>query len=196
MTRKQSQADLHHALATPLARAGVLTLALFVAAMSLGPSGASADAAHEEDRAVDVSPSEDGEAQQTECPVMIGNKIDPDLYAIYQGKKVYFCCSSCKSAFENSPEKYLHRLPQFASVADAPHGDGEHEHGQTGLFLVRLIVPTGIATLSLVAATGLLAVLRRVKRFKARVVMRVHKIAGVSALVTGIMHAALIILLH
>jgi len=65
---------------------------------------------------------------QTECPVMIGNKIDPNIYTDYKGKRVYFCCNSCKSAFGKKPEKYLGRLPQFKSADISDHDGSSHEH--------------------------------------------------------------------
>ena len=51
--------------------------------------------------------------EQTMCPVMDGNKIDKNVFVEYKGKKVYFCCTQCKAAFEKEPEKYLAKLPQF-----------------------------------------------------------------------------------
>ena len=51
--------------------------------------------------------------EQTTCPVMDGNKINPDVFVEYKGVKVYFCCSSCKAKFEVDPEKYTANLPQF-----------------------------------------------------------------------------------
>ena len=55
----------------------------------------------------------DAEVKQTTCPVMDGNKINPDVFVEYKGVKVYFCCSSCKAKFEADPEKYTANLPQF-----------------------------------------------------------------------------------
>jgi YHS domain-containing protein len=51
--------------------------------------------------------------EQTMCPVMEGNKIDKNVFVEYKGKKVYFCCTSCKAIFEKDPEKYIAKLPQF-----------------------------------------------------------------------------------
>ncbi len=51
--------------------------------------------------------------EQTMCPVLTGNKIDKNIYVVYKGKKVYFCCTDCKAAFEKEPEKYISKLPQF-----------------------------------------------------------------------------------
>ncbi|MHC4546052.1 MAG: YHS domain-containing protein [Planctomycetota bacterium] len=39
--------------------------------------------------------------------------INKDLFTVYKGKKVYFCCPGCKPEFEKNPEKYLAKLPQF-----------------------------------------------------------------------------------
>jgi Cu(I)/Ag(I) efflux system membrane fusion protein len=49
---------------------------------------------------------------QTTCPVM-GGAVNRDIFTIYEGKKVYFCCPGCKPEFEKNPEKYLAKLPQF-----------------------------------------------------------------------------------
>ncbi|MFA5424777.1 MAG: YHS domain-containing protein [Phycisphaerae bacterium] len=57
--------------------------------------------------------------EQTTCPVMTGNPINPEIYTEYQGKKVYFCCPACKPIFEKDPEKYLDKLPQFKDQADS-----------------------------------------------------------------------------
>jgi len=50
--------------------------------------------------------------EQTTCPVMAG-AINKELYTEYKGKKVYFCCPGCKEKFEEEPEKYIAKLPQF-----------------------------------------------------------------------------------
>ena len=50
--------------------------------------------------------------EQTTCPVM-GGAINKDLFTEYKGKKVYFCCPGCKEKFEEAPEQYLAKLPQF-----------------------------------------------------------------------------------
>jgi outer membrane murein-binding lipoprotein Lpp len=52
--------------------------------------------------------------EQTTCPVMDGGAINKDIYTVYKGKKVYFCCVGCKPQFEKDPEKYIGKLPQFA----------------------------------------------------------------------------------
>ncbi len=51
--------------------------------------------------------------EQTICPVE-GGPINKDIYTVYKGKKVYFCCAECKPIFEKDPEKYIDKLPQFA----------------------------------------------------------------------------------
>jgi uncharacterized UBP type Zn finger protein len=57
--------------------------------------------------------------EQTTCPVMVGNPIDKNVFVMYQGKKVYFCCPECKAKFQADPEKYLDKLPQFKDQAES-----------------------------------------------------------------------------
>jgi YHS domain-containing protein len=52
-------------------------------------------------------------AEQTVCPVMKDQPLNKEIFVEYKGKKVYFCCESCKAAFEKDPEKYIKDLPQF-----------------------------------------------------------------------------------
>jgi YHS domain-containing protein len=46
---------------------------------------------------------------QTVCPVL-GNKINKNVYADCQGKRVYFCCAGCVAPFQKNPGKYLKKL--------------------------------------------------------------------------------------
>ena len=46
------------------------------------------------------------------CPVM-GGAINKDIFTVYKGQKVYFCCPGCKPEFEKEPEKYLAKLPHL-----------------------------------------------------------------------------------
>lgn len=62
-----------------------------------------------------------GFTHQTKCPVS-GKPINPEAFVEYQGEKVYFCCPGCPKAFEENPEKYLAKLPQFAK-----HGEEKKE---------------------------------------------------------------------
>jgi YHS domain-containing protein len=63
--------------------------------------------------------SQTEEIVQTTCPVMVGNPIDKNVFVMYQGKKVYFCCPECKAKFNADPEKYLDKLPQFKDEAES-----------------------------------------------------------------------------
>ena len=51
--------------------------------------------------------------EQKTCPIMDA-PINKDLFTEYKGKKVYFCCPGCKEKFEEAPEQYLAKLPQFS----------------------------------------------------------------------------------
>ncbi len=55
-------------------------------------------------------------APQKTCPVM-GGVINRELFADYQGQRVFFCCAGCKAPFEEEPEKYLGKL---AEMGEAP----------------------------------------------------------------------------
>jgi YHS domain-containing protein len=46
---------------------------------------------------------------QTVCPVL-GGHIDKNVYADYQGKRVYFCCPGCVDPFNQNPGQYLKKL--------------------------------------------------------------------------------------
>lgn len=123
--------------------------------------------------------------QQT-CPVMVGNKIDPNIFTNYRGKRVYFCCPKCKAAFEANPEKYLARLPQFAAA--------QAEAGERSRFrLGHLVEPFGVATLSLLFVTFCLGFFMKKKP---KVLHKWHKrLAYVTVLVAGC-HATLVMLAH
>lgn len=58
-----------------------------------------------------------GFTRQTKCPVS-GKPIKADVNVEHDGKKVYFCCPGCPSAFEAEPDKFLAKLPQFAKDAE------------------------------------------------------------------------------
>ncbi len=72
------------------------------------------------------------------CPVMTEEEVDPEMTITFRGKTIGFCCDTCIKKFKANPDRYLPRLPQFAS---APGGDGsadaaskpeaaEHSHGE------------------------------------------------------------------
>jgi Cu(I)/Ag(I) efflux system membrane fusion protein len=63
-----------------------------------------------------------GTVPQTTCPVM-GNPIDPAIFVEYKGKKVYFCCRGCDKKFQEDPEKYLAKLPQFQEPVPTTKND-------------------------------------------------------------------------
>ena len=60
---------------------------------------------------------------QTTCPVLGGN-IDKNVYADYQGKRIYFCCKGCDVEFKKNPEKYLKKLEDEGVTPEAaPPGE-------------------------------------------------------------------------
>ena len=47
--------------------------------------------------------------KQTVCPVE-GGAINTNLYADYNGKRVYFCCKGCPAEFKKDQAKYIGKL--------------------------------------------------------------------------------------
>ncbi|MHC4563602.1 MAG: YHS domain-containing protein [Planctomycetota bacterium] len=130
------------------------------------------------------------DAVQTLCPVMVGNKIDPNIFVDYQGKRVFFCCQACKTAFSKSPEKYLPLLPQFGGASPSPTAT------RAGFSPRKLIVPLGITALSLMVITVALGLLRRLPGVKRATMLKWHKRFGIAALIVAAIHAAIVIAIH
>ena len=80
--------------------------------------------------------------------------------------------------------------------ADASHEEHEHANRAYEFSLIRLAEPTGILTLSLVALTVCLGVLRRVRRLRPRLILKLHKIVGFCVLGSGAIHATIVLLTH
>ena len=76
----------------------------------------------------------------TLCPVS-GDKVNPKVSYVYQGKKYHFCCTGCIKKFQKNPEKYIAKLAaaekagkedgsrEHAGHEHAGHEHGGHEHG-------------------------------------------------------------------
>ncbi len=88
-------------------------------------TGSSADENHSQ---VDSQTQDEVTSPQTICPVMFGNKIDPNTYSDFRGKRVFFCCKFCQQAFAKDPEKYLDKLPQFSIGNSGAHDDVAADH--------------------------------------------------------------------
>jgi YHS domain-containing protein len=52
-----------------------------------------------------------------------GNPINRNIYADYQGKRIYFCCANSKKQFENDPERYIAKFRELGvTLENAPQG--------------------------------------------------------------------------
>ena len=140
------------------------------------------------------------EGEQTMCPVLPENKIDPHIYVDYQGKRVYFCCNGCKAAFEKEPARYLAKLPQFSAAGAAPAagsaGDHRHEHAADasqprGLRLHRYTEPLGITTFGFLAATLATGLLRRKLKQK---FLNIHRALAFTTGALAVTHALTVLL--
>jgi len=67
-----------------------------------------------------ADPAAQGKAQTT-CPVLAG-KIDKSLYTDYEGKRVYFCCASCKDDFMKDPGGYIKKMEDQGVVLEKTPG--------------------------------------------------------------------------
>jgi len=68
--------------------------------------------------------------EQVNCPVM-GGKINKEIYADHDGKRVYFCCAMCPEPFKKDPAKYIEKMKKDgidpAAVPSAPKPEAGHE---------------------------------------------------------------------
>ncbi|MFC1552406.1 YHS domain-containing protein [Candidatus Latescibacterota bacterium] len=74
---------------------------------------------HSEDHAArhtDVIPNTTG-SEQTACPVM-GGKVNKDVFADHDGKRVYFCCNPCLEKFNADPAKYVAALEESGVILE------------------------------------------------------------------------------
>ncbi|NIA20404.1 MAG: hypothetical protein GWP05_00185 [Anaerolineaceae bacterium] len=78
------------------------------------------------------------------------------------------------------------RVVQATSNAERPHDD-------TGFDLGSLVVPMGIATLTLMTVTVCLGLFRRLNP---RVLLKWHRRFGPAAIISGALHALLVLLTH
>ena len=40
----------------------------------------------------------------------MGGEVNKELFADYQGKRVYFCCKACPAEFKKDPAKYIKKM--------------------------------------------------------------------------------------
>ena len=81
-----------------------------------------------------ASESTAAEGPQTTCPIM-GGKINKDLFADHDGKRVYVCCSGCLEPLKKDAAAHIKKLEQAgvtlakAAPPAAPAGEGHAAHG-------------------------------------------------------------------
>ncbi|MFZ2657069.1 MAG: hypothetical protein WAX69_19200, partial [Victivallales bacterium] len=62
------------------------------------------------EEAAKPDPQEKKAVAQTECPVMVGNKINKSLFVDAKGKRIYVCCGGCIGKVKADPEKYIKEM--------------------------------------------------------------------------------------
>lgn len=55
---------------------------------------------------------------QTNCPVS-GEKLEEkEVYADFEGRRVYFCCKKCRGTFNEDPQTFLKKMDQTPQTTD------------------------------------------------------------------------------
>ena len=52
------------------------------------------------------------ETKPAERCVVMGGKINKDVYVDHEGQRVYFCCAACIDEFNKNPDKYLKKMKE------------------------------------------------------------------------------------
>lgn len=56
------------------------------------------------------------------CPIS-EDEVNPEVSAVFEGKKYYFCCKSCLKKFEKNPQKYLAGMKSGSVPKEHSHGE-------------------------------------------------------------------------
>ena len=134
-----------------------------------------------------VAAEEQSQITNKFCPVMTDMQTDPDIFYVYQGEKIHFCCMTCRASFKNNPEKYLASLEQ---VTNATEGRGQIHRRRRHIGRGTFIKPTGILTISLLAVTLLVGFYRKKNP---KLLLKWHKRLGVITAISALIHASLIL---
>ena len=74
-----------------------------------------------EEVATEEAGSQAPKAQTTDA--FSGKPINRNIYADYQGRRIYFCCANSKREFENDPERYIAKFRELGvTLENAPEG--------------------------------------------------------------------------
>src|SRR2546423_1712879 len=78
------------------------------------------------DKKTDTKAVEKGPAINKFCAVEGGDHtVDADVYTIYKGQKIGFCCKDCVKDFESDPETYVKKLHDRKDDGGAKAGDSK-----------------------------------------------------------------------
>ena len=61
------------------------------------------------------------ETKKADRCVVMGGKINKDVYVDYEGQRVYFCCAACIDEFNKDPEKYLKKMKEAGVKPEKTH---------------------------------------------------------------------------
>lgn len=70
------------------------------------------------------------------CPVTEGEPVDPEIWTLFEGQRVNFCCQDCKRQFIENPEAFRSSLQDVIGLGATAPGEGiggeavHDRHGQ------------------------------------------------------------------
>ena len=108
----------------------MLLIAVAVVGLALAAGCRKESAQHPAEAGASAEGSAEEAIAQKICPVM-AEPIDPAVYTDYQGRRIYFCCQSCKATFEKDPAKYVAKVDEELKAAGKTPPmeiDMPHEH--------------------------------------------------------------------
>ena len=80
------------------------------------------------DQKTDTKAVEKGPAINKFCAVEGGDHtVDADVYTIYKGQKIGFCCKDCVKDFESDPDTYMKKLKERKDDGSAKAADSKKE---------------------------------------------------------------------
>jgi hypothetical protein len=80
------------------------------------------------DQKTDTKAVEKGPAINKICAVEGGDHtVDPDVWTIYKGQKIGFCCKDCIKDFESDPDTYMKKLHDRKDDGTAKKEDAKKE---------------------------------------------------------------------
>lgn len=112
---------------------GVTSVVLALSATVWLFSGASANAQVTDEAQLEEHPP----SMNLMCPVLMDEKVDPEVFVEYEGRRLYLCCQKCQRKFVANPQRYQENIQIVLASATDPvtptptQEDHDHEPADT-----------------------------------------------------------------